>query len=192
MTTRFGSLTLVALAAALSACSGSRRAAPPAPPSSGLEALEPLPPLPPLEPLACALHAGRGRPDDAAEDAACVVKYLRAAEAYLAQGGKPSAHTTARQLEWWRMKARELNAEVAASLTGERPQAAPPEPAAPPAPSAEEVSRESEQHYLSGIIYFQKGDYAKAGDEWRLALAKSPANIDARAGLDRLRKLGVP
>lgn len=189
MTTRSTALALLALAAALSACSPARRAAPPAP--GPLEALKPLPPLELLEPLACALHASQGRADFAAEDAACVVKYLREAEAYLAQGGTPTAHTNTKQLEWWRKKGQELNAQVAAALSGDGSAAAPPKPAAPPAPSAEEVSRQSEQHYLSGIIYFQKGDYAKAGDEWRLALAVSPANIDARAGLDRLRKLGI-
>jgi hypothetical protein len=69
--------------------------------------------------------------------------------------------------------------------------AAPPRPAPSAGPSKEQVSRESEQHYLSGIIFFQKGDYAKAGDEWRQALAASPENPDAKAGLERLRALGV-
>lgn len=49
--------------------------------------------------------------------------------------------------------------------------------------------RASQQHYLSGVIYFQKGAYAKAREEWRKSAELDPANTDARAGLDRLGEM---
>jgi tetratricopeptide (TPR) repeat protein len=53
--------------------------------------------------------------------------------------------------------------------------------------------REAQQHYLSGVIYFQKGDYEKALAEWKLSKELDPSNQDAQAGIDRLQKLyGVP
>lgn len=54
-------------------------------------------------------------------------------------------------------------------------------------PSAD--SRQAMQHYLSGVIFFQKGDYAKARGEWTAALALDPSNGDAKNGLERLDKL---
>ncbi len=63
---------------------------------------------------------------------------------------------------------------------------------AAPAPAgavSEDARRSSQQHYLSGVIYFQKGDYVKARDEWTLALQLDPGNSDAKAGLDRIEKL---
>jgi Tfp pilus assembly protein PilF len=46
--------------------------------------------------------------------------------------------------------------------------------------------REAQQHYLSGMIYFQKGDYAKAKEEWSLCQQLDPENPEVRAGLERL------
>ncbi|MBI4678424.1 MAG: tetratricopeptide repeat protein [Elusimicrobia bacterium] len=54
---------------------------------------------------------------------------------------------------------------------------------------SEDARRSSQQHYLSGVIYFQKGDYVKARDEWTLALQLDPGNSDAKAGIDRIEKL---
>jgi Tfp pilus assembly protein PilF len=54
---------------------------------------------------------------------------------------------------------------------------------------SEDARRSSQQHYLSGVIYFQKGDYVKARDEWTLALQLDPGNSDAKAGLERIEKL---
>jgi tetratricopeptide (TPR) repeat protein len=55
--------------------------------------------------------------------------------------------------------------------------------------SSEEARKSSQQHYLSGVIFFQKGDYEKARDEWSLAMQLDPSNSDAKAGLDRIEKL---
>ncbi len=76
-------------------------------------------------------------------------------------------------------------AEAAAKAAAQQ---APAAPAAPP-PSSEEAKKSSQQHYLSGVIFFQKGDYEKARDEWSLALQLDPSNSDAKAGLDRIEKL---
>jgi hypothetical protein len=53
--------------------------------------------------------------------------------------------------------------------------------------AADDVAkRESQQHYLSGVVYFQQGKKQKARDEWKLAVQLDPGNSDAKAGLDRL------
>ena len=46
--------------------------------------------------------------------------------------------------------------------------------------------RLAEQHYLSGVVYFTKGMYAKARFEWTLAKALDPNNPDIEAGLRRI------
>ncbi|OGR84691.1 MAG: hypothetical protein A3J74_06035 [Elusimicrobia bacterium RIFCSPHIGHO2_02_FULL_57_9] len=58
-----------------------------------------------------------------------------------------------------------------------------------PSGISEEARRSAEQHYLSGVIFFQKGDYDKARDEWNLAKKLDAANADAQAGLERIEKL---
>ena len=55
-----------------------------------------------------------------------------------------------------------------------------------------EDQRRSQQHYLSGVIYYDKGDYAKARDEWSTALRIDPDNVDAAAGLARVDRLVTP
>ena len=56
-----------------------------------------------------------------------------------------------------------------------------------PAKAQPDAQRESQQHYLAGVIYFSKGDYAKAKEEWELSLALDPGNTDAEVGLKRLK-----
>ncbi len=76
-------------------------------------------------------------------------------------------------------------AEAKAGKTGGAP-AAPAETGGAP---SEDNKRMSQQHYLSGMIFYQKGDYAKAKDEWTLAKQLDPGNSDALAGLERIEKL---
>lgn len=68
-------------------------------------------------------------------------------------------------------------------------------PSVTSAPPEGDGSREAQQHYLEGVIYFQKGDYDKARASWRLALALAPkgsdAASDAQAGLRKLDQLGA-
>jgi tetratricopeptide (TPR) repeat protein len=71
---------------------------------------------------------------------------------------------------------------------------APPATSQPTAPLpgavvSEENKKSSMQHYLSGVVYFQKGDYSKARDEWSLAKQLDPGNADAQAGLERIEKI---
>ena len=47
----------------------------------------------------------------------------------------------------------------------------------------------SEEHYTSGVKYFQNADYAKARDEWRQALKLDPKNTGAAAGLARIKAI---
>jgi tetratricopeptide (TPR) repeat protein len=55
--------------------------------------------------------------------------------------------------------------------------------------TSEENKRQSQQYYLSGIIYYDKGDYEKARNEWTHSLQLDPANPDAKAGLERINNL---
>lgn len=61
--------------------------------------------------------------------------------------------------------------------------------AAPPTQSAESNKQASQQAYLEGVIYYQKGDYEKARDKWLHAKQLDPANSDALAGLEKIEKL---
>jgi hypothetical protein len=65
-------------------------------------------------------------------------------------------------------------------------------PALDRGPERLEDQRAAQQHYLSGVISYQKGDYAKARDEWSLALRIDPDNVDAAAGLARVDRLVTP
>lgn len=67
--------------------------------------------------------------------------------------------------------------------------AAAPAAGAPTGAVSDSARHSSQQHYLSGVIYFQKGDYNKARDEWILAKQLDPGNSDAQAGIDRIDKL---
>jgi tetratricopeptide (TPR) repeat protein len=59
-------------------------------------------------------------------------------------------------------------------------------------PERAEDQRAAQQHYLAGLIFYQKGDYSKARDEWSLALRIDPDNVDAAAGLARVDRLTTP
>jgi hypothetical protein len=54
--------------------------------------------------------------------------------------------------------------------------------------STDDAKKSSGRHYLAGVTFFQKGDYAKAKEEWSLAVRLDPGNADAKASLDRLEK----
>ena len=64
--------------------------------------------------------------------------------------------------------------------------------AAGPAFSAGETAggnKEAQQLYVTGLKYFQAGNYEKAGAEWRSASVLDPQNPDIKQGLERLRQL---
>ncbi|MBI5244299.1 MAG: hypothetical protein HY922_11585 [Elusimicrobia bacterium] len=46
--------------------------------------------------------------------------------------------------------------------------------------------KEAGRHWTMGVVAFQKGDYAKARDEWLLCRRYDPANSDCAAGLQRI------
>lgn len=78
------------------------------------------------------------------------------------------------------------------------PEAEAPVTAAPPAatengPFPPAALREAQQAYLEGVIYYQKGDFEKAGAAWRKAKELAPAGSDtakdAANGLERLAVL---
>ena len=55
--------------------------------------------------------------------------------------------------------------------------------------ATDSAKQQSEQAYLSGVIYYQKGDYEKARDKWLNAKQLDPSNTDASAGLEKIEKL---
>ncbi len=59
------------------------------------------------------------------------------------------------------------------------------EGAADPAAGGEDPKREAVKHWNSGIIYFQKGDYGKAKEEWEQCKTLDPSNSDCDTGLKR-------
>lgn len=59
----------------------------------------------------------------------------------------------------------------------------------PAAGTSDSAKQQSEQAYLSGVIYYQKGDYEKARDKWLSAKQLDPSNADAVAGLEKIEKL---
>ncbi|MHB2025198.1 MAG: tetratricopeptide repeat protein [Elusimicrobiota bacterium] len=72
-------------------------------------------------------------------------------------------------------------------------QAASSPPAASSAPQLGQTSGESrhasEQHYISGMIYYNEGNYEKARQEFSVAKQLDPSNSDAEVGLERIEKM---
>lgn len=50
-------------------------------------------------------------------------------------------------------------------------------------------NKEAQQQYVTGLKYFQAGNYEKAETEWRSASALDPQNPDVKQGLERLSQL---
>jgi tetratricopeptide (TPR) repeat protein len=83
---------------------------------------------------------------------------------------------------------KEVEEKAAAAATAAAPKT-PDAGVAVPAGVSSDNKHASEQHYLSGVIFFQKADYEKARNEWNLALQLDPSNSDAKAGLERIERL---
>lgn len=187
-------LSLTLTLAALTACAGARKTArvePLAPPVAPLvaERLELARPSS-LEPLGCPIYAGDDRPDYDSQGLDCLVKWLREARTYLDDGGAPTAHTNAAAIEKNRALALKLAARTSNWLKNARFDTATAKPRAKTASAVElKDALESQQRYLNGVVYFQKGDYAAARVEWLLAKKLNPSNTDAKAGLAMLDKL---
>ena len=155
-------IPLAALIATQAACVGSRKTARVEPAASALTAsLEPLS----VEPLGCPVYAGDDRPDYDAQALDCIAKWTGEAREYLAKGGKPTKHTSPESIESYRKTAETLRARM---------------------PAAVAARQDSQQHYLTGLILFQKGDDEGARREWLLAKDLDPANADVQSALERL------
>ena len=181
-------LALVALTLSLAACSGAPKTA----------RVEPLAPeLAPLvatlltEPIGCPIYDGVDRPDYDSQGLDCLVKWLQEAQAYLAAGGKPTTHTNAANIEKNRALARKLGARIETWLSDARPSRRR-ESVLVPRKVATIDGQASQQSYLSGMIYFQRGEYEKARAEWTAAVKLDPSNADAKAGLAKLDQLYSP
>jgi len=161
-----------------------------APPLIAPAALAPTLAAAPMEPLGCPIYGGSDRPDYDAQGLQCVVQWIRQAQDYLAEGGKPTKYTNAATLEQYRGLARVFTARLNAFVAGARWQASSsgkPAAAVPAStPGAATASATSEQAFLTGVVYFQKGDYISARAQWTLAVKLDAANVDAKSGLARL------
>ena len=81
-----------------------------------------------------------------------------------------------------------LDPEPSAPVVWADPPAPPEEPAvlASAVAPLTERQRGAQQRYLSGVIHFQKRDYAKAAKDWDEAARLDPANEDVKAAQRRL------
>jgi tetratricopeptide (TPR) repeat protein len=86
-------------------------------------------------------------------------------------------------------KADEDKAKADADAKAAAATASTPAAAAAPGGTSQSAKDQSEQAYLSGVIYYQKGDYEKARDKWLSAKQLDPSNTDAIAGLEKIEKL---
>ncbi|MBI2385029.1 MAG: tetratricopeptide repeat protein [Elusimicrobia bacterium] len=99
---------------------------------------------------------------------------------------KKQKEEEAKLAEEAKKKEEEEKAKAAAAGTA-APQ--PGQAAPPPTATAESNKQASQQAYLEGVIYYQKGDYEKARDKWLHAKQLDPGNSDAIAGLEKIEKL---
>ncbi|MCR4295079.1 MAG: hypothetical protein NUW21_06060, partial [Elusimicrobia bacterium] len=144
-------ISLAASVAILSSCGGHRKTArvePVAP--TFASAVSPLS----VEPLGCPVYAGDDRPDYDAQALECIDKWMGEAREYLDKGGKPTKYTSRESIESYGATVQTLRARVSKRLAE--------------APAAVIAAQDSQQHYLTGIIHFQKGDVEGARREWVL------------------------
>jgi hypothetical protein len=52
-----------------------------------------------------------------------------------------------------------------------------------------DLTRQSQQHYLSGMVYYAHGDYDLAKREWESAVKADPQNADAQTALKRVKQV---
>lgn len=104
-----------------------------------------------------------------------------------AEDRKKQQEEEAKLAEEAKKKEEEEKAKAAAAGTAAQPPAG--QTGAPPAATAESNKQASQQAYLEGVIYYQKGDYEKARDKWLHAKQLDPGNSDAIAGLEKIEKL---
>lgn len=114
---------------------------------------------------------------------------VEAAKAKAEQAKQEAEEAKAKEAEEAKAASAAGGAGTGAGTTPESGAPAAGQPGAAPAALSEDNKRQSQQYYLSGLIYFQKGDYDKARNDWTHSLQLDPANPDAKAGLDRINNL---
>lgn len=110
----------------------------------------------------------------------------------LAQKRKEAALAAAKDKAAEKLK--EKTAQASASVSQTTSAQSSPSESSSPVPLqtgavSEDAKKSSEQHYLSGVIYYEKSDYQQARNEWVLAKQLNPENSDAAAGLEKIDKL---
>jgi hypothetical protein len=91
-----------------------------------------------------------------------------------------------------RLGQRSFEGESVPRKQAERPAFLPPragaekEPEAPQGGVSAEDKKTANKHFNQGIAAFQKGDWAKAREDWLLCRQFDPSNSDCAAGLQRI------
>jgi len=76
---------------------------------------------------------------------------------------------------------------MAQTLSPDRPTEPP--AAAETQPLTDDARRQAQEHAVAGMIFFGKGDYQRARQEWESAQKIDPRNTDSQAGLESLRRM---
>lgn len=133
-----------------------------------------------FEPLNCMIYAGDDRPDQDVAGVKCLLSTVQQTQYFVSKGGKPTQFINPAAFdhdrETARMLLKRLDKYFADAKYGD-------------GEVSPDAHAQSEQAYLNGVIYFQKGDYELARKEWTRALKLDPASDDAKAGLSMLDKL---
>jgi Tfp pilus assembly protein PilF len=80
----------------------------------------------------------------------------------------------------------ERNSNIAAGTAPSTGAAAPVKDAPAPVVVSADARRAAVHHWNEGIGYFQRGDFAKAKQEWSQCSQSDPTNLDCQTGLQRI------
>jgi hypothetical protein len=138
------------------------------------------------EPLGCPFLAGEAKPEQAIQELGCITEWMKQSRDYLAGGGSPTKYTDQKHFEEYQGEAKRRIAGLSKWIEDARFESTRAVAKAVLASGGSATS--SQQHYLDGLISFQKGDYDKARQDWVLAKQLDPANTDAQTGLELLDK----
>jgi tetratricopeptide (TPR) repeat protein len=133
-----------------------------------------------FEPLNCKIEVAEDRPDLDVAGVKCLLSTVQQTQYFVSQGGKPTQFINPAAFDHDRETARMLLKRLDKYFAEAKYGATETSP---------DARVQSEQAYLNGVLYFQKGDYALARKEWTRALKLDPSSDDAKAGLSMLDKL---
>jgi len=115
------------------------------------------------------------------------VEAKRAAEARVERAKEEAQKKAAEKAAAEKQKEQQQQqAQQQAQQQGGSPAAAAPQT---PGVVSAESKHAAEQHYISGMIYYNEGNYDKARQEFSIAKELDPNNSDAEVGLERIQQM---